>query len=62
MREPSNINLTIADKSKQHFLQEEEEDYILFEAYADDIIIKDPKYQEVVDQLNHLDQNQKEQL
>ena len=32
---------------KAHFRQEEEEDALLFEAYAADVLIKDCKYQAV---------------
>ena len=64
MRVPSSFNQFSIDNSEQLFLQEEEEDYILFEAYADNIIIKDRKYQavlpeEVVNQLDHLDKDQR---
>ena len=50
-----------------YLLQEEEEDASLFEVYADDVLIKDRKYQsvspeEVVQQLNHLSSQQKQRL
>ena len=58
----------ITSMKEQYLLKEEEEDYsIIFKAYADDIVIKDRKYQavapsEVVAQLHHLNSEQKQQL
>ena len=55
------------DHYDAYLLQEEEEDASLFEVYADDVLIKDRKYQavspeEVVRQLNHLSVQQKQRL
>ena len=68
IRDLCNISIVQANMLKEHFLQEELEDStLLFEVYADDVIIKDQKYQavspaEVVQQLNHPIHHQKEQL
>ena len=50
-----------------YLLQEEEEDSLLFKLFADDILIKDRKYQavspeEVVVQLHHLSHQQRQLL
>ena len=68
MKDPANILPDTTRALEAHFLEEEEEDYtILFEMYADDIVIKDRKYQavspdEVVQQLNHLNDQERQQL
>ena len=70
MKDPSKAMLLASTNVPQleaHFLQEEQEDALLFELYADDVLIKDRKYQsvspqEVVQQLNHLSSQQKQRL
>ena len=67
---PMKRSSKISTPSQEEYLleEEEEEDYsILFEVYADDVIIKDGKYQavspdEVVNQLTHLTVEQKRLL
>ena len=68
MRNPMDFTNNHQSAIEAHFLQEEEEDSALFfELYADDVVIKDRKYQavspeEVVTQLDHLNQEQKSLL
>ena len=70
LRDPREFSLNASSRVPQlesHLLQEEEEDWLRFELYAEDVLIKDQKYQavlpeEVVNQLNHLSSQQKQHL
>ena len=68
MKDPREIRFNSASREHEaHLSQEEEEDFLLFEAFADDILIKDRKYQavspeEVVVQLHHLSKQQRQLL
>ena len=68
MKSMSSFSSSPVQQLHNHFLHEESEDFdIIAELYADDIVIKDRKYQavtpdEVVRQLPHLSQDQKNKL